>query len=676
MSEKIKISSKKKKSLLSLALIVALLTMVFLPAQTNATTPITDTPVGVDGRILPAIMAGDTSNWVEIARNGEYSLIVRTNYINWYPNNRGNPEWQYTPYGATNTYTNSKVCAIINAWFNGIAASTADNLPADARLRNYAMQTNAINVVGTCNTANSMTNGYSKPTVYQVGVGNDIAFALSYSEAANFLSKTHDIRAMNPQIQPSGTVANTNYAKISIPQTHCYGMWLRSPGDLSNTAGDLDYTGRVFQLQINPNGYSEKGLVYPALWVNSAIFETAPTSYNINYALNGGVNAPSNPASYTTSALPLSIANPSKPGYEFLRWTLISANGSSVTLPLAGIPAGTTGDVTLAAIWGAPIQYAITYNLNGGAPASGNPTTYNVENSFTINANTVAAPTMTGYRFVNWMAIYGNGTMFNLTPAGIPAGSTGNVLLSAIWDPTPISFNIVYMLDGGTNAPGNPTAYTVASNFPVSITNPTKPGYTFLGWVVVYNNGTLIPLTPSYSIPAGSAGEVTLNAIWTPIIQQQYSINYVLTDGVTFSSTPPTSYTASTLPLSIPIPSRPGYVFSHWIIKYANGVETVLQNGVIPAGTTGAVTLTAIWTTAPTYSISYSLNGGVNAPSNPTSYSAGNISPISIAAPSMTSYTFVYWIALYENGSAIVLPPSGIPIGSTGNITLIAVWYP
>ena len=172
----------------------------------------------------------------------------------------------------------------INAWFNGAASTAADNLVANARLRDYTVKNNALNIPGTASTAISLTNGFSTPTSTHMGTGNDVAFVLSYSEAAEFLSKTHDVRGMNPQVQPSNTNATNNFNKITIPQIYAYGMWLRSPGDISYTAGDLDYTGRTFQFQINPNGNNERGLVYPALWVNSSIFET---SYTVHYYLAG-----------------------------------------------------------------------------------------------------------------------------------------------------------------------------------------------------------------------------------------------------------------------------------------------------------------------------------------------------------------------------------------------------
>jgi hypothetical protein len=247
-------------------------------------------PTVVDGRVLTPSMTGDKVNWIEIARYGDYSLIVRTNYLNIYTQASyyGNPQWQYTAYGTAATYGNSMVRDKINNWFNGIAPTAADNLPADARLREFTLKNNALSVIGTSSTASSLTNGFSIPTSNQVGTGNDIAFVLSYSETAEFLSKTYDVRGMNPQVQPSNNLATINYNKITIPQIYAYGMWLRSPGDISGTAGALDYTGRAFQYHINPNDTNERGLVYPALWVNSSIFET---SYTVHYYQEGTTNS-------------------------------------------------------------------------------------------------------------------------------------------------------------------------------------------------------------------------------------------------------------------------------------------------------------------------------------------------------------------------------------------------
>jgi hypothetical protein len=165
---------------------------------------------------------------------------------------------------------------MINKWFNGTVAGIAvDNLASGARLRQFTVQNNASGVLGTSSTAASLTNGFSKPTTTPAGTGNDVAFALSFSEVANYYSLTCFVRDMAPQTRASVAEAVSNFGKVNLPAGNGYGMWLRSAGDSSHivTAGALDNTGRAFQFNINDPTSTEKGLMYPALWVDQAIFE-------------------------------------------------------------------------------------------------------------------------------------------------------------------------------------------------------------------------------------------------------------------------------------------------------------------------------------------------------------------------------------------------------------------
>jgi|GEM_PF-2533770 len=248
---------------------------IYADAVVTINVIITEIPEDVDGAILDNSLTGD-GTWVEIARNGNYSLIVRRNYIN--VNNNGHlnePTWQFCPYGTSNVYSNSSVRDNINKWFNRTAS--AENLAANARLRRFTVGNTAMTVIGTSGQTASITNGYSKPIPSYLSSGNDVAFALSWGEAASFCSSVHFMRNTNPGNQPSRPNAVLNYQKIVIPNIYYYGMWLRSPGDNSYTAAGLGYfadaNGRVFQLHIATNDTSERGMVYPAVWVHRDIFD-------------------------------------------------------------------------------------------------------------------------------------------------------------------------------------------------------------------------------------------------------------------------------------------------------------------------------------------------------------------------------------------------------------------
>ena len=80
------------------------------------------------------------------------------------------------------------------------------------------------------------------------------------------------------------------------------------------------------------------------------------------------------------------------------------------------------------------------------------------------------------------------------------------------------AYSISYSgLDGAAVSPANPASYTVASPA-ITLTRPTRTGYTFQGWTGTGLSG----LTESVTIPAGSVGDRVYTANWSPV-------NYTLT---------------------------------------------------------------------------------------------------------------------------------------------------
>ena|GEM_PF-1012750 len=280
----------KSKKIWGAAIVAVLFSIFMLPIQAESSdwsfSAVKENPVVVDGRILTKDKTGDVSDWVEIARNGKYSLIVRKNFFNQQEFNYGDPEWQNVTYGfdyQNNEYSASRVRKYLNHWFNvgapipntlGISGAY-DVLPYNARLRDYTMQHNAtIRAIGTASQMESLTDGISKPTKYQVGIGNDITFALSFGEVAEYASKLRFIHNVDGPIRISPPLAVVNFEKIAIPTgpgAITYSMWLRSPGS-NNTASSMASNGTVYQSYLNPKTSNEQGFIYPAVWVDSAIF--------------------------------------------------------------------------------------------------------------------------------------------------------------------------------------------------------------------------------------------------------------------------------------------------------------------------------------------------------------------------------------------------------------------
>ena len=110
-----------------------------------------------------------------------------------------------------------------------------------------------------------------------------------------------------------------------------------------------------------------------------------------------------------------------------------------------------------------------------------------------------------GYRFLGWF----NGAGSNATQiTSIPAGTKTNQILYAHWEELP--YEITYKL---YQTPLQDTiadrykTYTVSKGL-ADLPNPTLYNYVFLGWYL--DDGTEIT-----SVPAGTTGNITLNAYWT-----------------------------------------------------------------------------------------------------------------------------------------------------------------
>ena len=147
-----------------------------------------------------------------------------------------------------------------------------------------------------------------------------------------------------------------------------------------------------------------------------------------------------------------------------------------------GIPQGSTGTKTFTAHW--KENFTITFNEG----AHGSITTQNV---FVLPDGS-PFPTPPGVtedarlrRFDGWPTM--------------PATVTEDRTFTATY--TPIEYDIVYIMNDGTNNPANPDTYTIETPT-ITLEDPTRDGYTFDGW------------TPGDSIPQGSTGTKTFTAHW------------------------------------------------------------------------------------------------------------------------------------------------------------------
>lgn len=256
-------------------------------------------------------------------------------------------------------------------------------------------------------------------------------------------------------------------------------------------------------------------------------------------------------------------------------------------------------------------------------------------------AVTIAAYSKTDVRFLGWYdtenKLVETNAVYNFVMPNY------DYTLEAKWN----YFTVTYNLNGGTNNSSNPTSYTIDS-IGLTLGEPTRTGYDFLGWK--YKGNFVTEINPSW------IDNIELNAIWRA---HTYSISYELNGGTNNSSNP-TSYTIESSTITLKDATRNGYTFAGWYMTstFSNKVTT------ISSGSYGDLTFYAKWTPV-SYSITYNLDGGTNASSNPSTYTIE--SAFTFAAPSKTGYGFAGW---FSGDNAV----TGIPAGSTGTVNIEARW--
>ena len=291
--------------------------------------------------------------------------------------------------------------------------------------------------------------------------------------------------------------------------------------------------------------------------------------------------------------------------------------------------------------------YSVTVTSSTGGTASAS------------NANAAAGATVTltetpaaGYHFDHWQS--GDVTIDSSGTFTMPDGT---VSIEAVF--TPNQYSIEYGLNGGQATGANPATYTIESGA-ITLSNPTRVGYTFSGWT---GPGHASPST-TVTIPTGTTGDLSFAANWTPI---EYAIAYNLAGGSSTMSNPAT-YTIESGAITLVNPTRYGYTFAGWTGTELTGPTKTVT---IPAGSTGARSYTATWTqAAPTWSAStaYSTAGTIvfyngNLYENawytkgevPGSTSTGGWEQI--GAPTTTAQgTFNAWTAswIYNGGETVV----------------------
>ena len=405
---------------------------------------------------------------------------------------------------------------------------------------------------------------------------------------------------------------------------------------------ESNYQTQITEIQEGSTG--DKDLY--ALWLKS--------SYKINYKANGGSGKMSATTCKANKDCTLRSRAFKRTGYTFIEWNT-KKDGSGIAYSNKQVVKNiTTGSsITLYAIW-RPIVYKVKLVGNGSSdgPMEIIECTYGKNCKLPSNIYT-----RVGYKYNGWNTkSNGKGKNYknNQTVKNL-ASSAKTVTLYAKW--SKIKYYITYKLNGGKNSSKNPKSFYVTTST-ISLKNPTRKGYNFLGWYLESDFVTRLT-----NIPKGSTGGKTLYAKW---IKSEYKVSFSANGGSGKMKTI-TCKINKNCTLTKNGFSRKGYSFAGWNTK-ADGTGTSYSNkGVINQEVATDIKLYAQWKLK-NYSITYKLNGGVNNSENPSTYDYTK--SVSLKKPTRDGYGFAGWYS----DSKFKKKVSSISKGSTGNKTLYAKW--
>ena len=312
--------------------------------------------------------------------------------------------------------------------------------------------------------------------------------------------------------------------------------------------------------------------------------------------------------------------------------------------PIGATPGtGTEDYVNLPIITYSPKKLYFRYDVNGGYLAPEHGTANGISGSLmTVNGNTNFHSIYIGAALgTNGLADYNNEGYINIKRFGYHAEvgkeynskadgtgitysqstqykskdfvtNNGNdlyVTMFVRWIKT--AFNISYVLNGGTNASGNPTSYYYDSSL-ISISNPSRTGYTFAGWKKTISNLDWKAGYLNYSTGVAETSSTYPNSYYTGLIS--------LKEGVTYTISGNGDYAASGIRWRIYNTdgtyrdgANSGLTYTPTsdcyarILFYNSSTKDVKNNVIItankgdtsvkiPSGSAGKITLAAQWT--------------------------------------------------------------------------------
>ncbi|MHB1455096.1 MAG: InlB B-repeat-containing protein, partial [Saccharofermentanales bacterium] len=266
-------------------------------------------------------------------------------------------------------------------------------------------------------------------------------------------------------------------------------------------------------------------------------------------------------------------ANPSRTGYTFVSWDVGYTN--------------ITADLIVTAVYDINV-FTVTFKDWDGIELK----TENV--SYGADATPPADPSRTGYTFTGWDVGYTN--------------ITADIIVTALYIIN--RYTVTFKDWNGTNLKIENVSYGADATPPA---NPTRTGYTFVGWDVGYTNITAdLIVTAVYDI---NSYTVTFKD-WNGTDIKIENVNYGA-DAIAPAN-----------------PTRTGYAFTGWDVAFTNITADLIITAVYDINV---------------FTVTFKDWNGTNLKIENVNYGADATAP---ANPSRTGYTFVSWNTSFNNITA------------------------
>lgn len=403
-------------------------------------------------------------------------------------------------------------------------------------------------------------------------------------------------------------------------------------------------------------------------------FWNAPSSpvYFITYVLNEGDNALTNPGSYTSEILPITLEDPSGQNstgdsFQFEGWYTSStfAAGTQVST----ISDTSYGSFTLYAKWKVPYRVKHMQQNVTGSDYTEAVSDLQVLYGYAGDSTAASANPYTGFN-----------TPTDAQVAQVAIEADGSTVVNIYYDRQ--TYTVTY--DDGVAAeiisvPSAQTGIRYDATFTPTYTGVTRDGYDFGGW----SDGTWVYTSSGpHTTLTMPNNDVTLMAQWNII---PYTLTLNKNDNndtsypATWTGTEPTGFTISQLPYTLPTASstnrltRNGYNFTGWYTAATGGAQ------ITEITTLGAKTYYAHWDPVTyTLDLQENDNAAFTASWTGTEPNGFNVTQLPYTLPTASSspkltrtgYTFAGWYTAATGGSQVST------ISTLGDKTYYAHWDP